>query len=406
MEKKINKSRIKKHTQKHPIRRGKTKLENELLSIDTKELKPEEQIESEKKRVIEKITGESQKQEEKISSTNLIIPDELVKKTLEPVAKNLKKEEKEVLKERITIQLVKEKIKHKRKIVRNLSVLILSLILGGVVYLSTKSLIGSAIFFTLALLLFIFSSVIKKKLEKSNQIKTMETVFPDFIELVASNLRAGMTVEKSLLLSSRKEFSPLDKEILKLGKDVATGKEINLALHEMGERIGSEKISKTINLITSGIKSGGNMSILLNETAVNMRQRDFIEKKAASNIIMYKIFIIFAISVGAPILFALSSVLVEIMHNLLSNVSVPQGAALSVPFTISQINISTNFVIYFALFFLIITDILASFVIGLIIKGKETEGLKYSLWLILSSLVIFFTTRYFMSIYFSGLFGS
>jgi pilus assembly protein TadC len=70
----------------------------------------------------------------------------------------------------------------------------------------------------------------------------MEEVFPDFIELVSSNLRAGMTVDKALLLSSRKEFSPLDIEILRLGKDILTGTYINIALTNMAKRIKSEKI--------------------------------------------------------------------------------------------------------------------------------------------------------------------
>jgi hypothetical protein len=106
----------------------------------------------------------------------------------------------------------------------------------------------------------------------------------------------------------------------------------------MSERIGSEKISKIILLIISGLKAGGNISELLEETAASMREKEFIEKRATSNILMYVIFIFFAIGVGAPVLFALSSILVEVIVSLSSQV--PSGAAtagLNTPFSFNEI---------------------------------------------------------------------
>ena len=171
--------------------------------------------------------------------------------------------------------------KKKTKINPIFIISIVSLIFGLGIFIYTKKiylgLITVASVFA-AIELFIF---FRKKLEESAKLRKMEEVFPDFIELMASNLRAGMTVDRALLVSSRKEFSPLDVEILKLGKDILTGKEITSALKAMGERIKSEKIKKTIDLINSGMKAGGNLSILLEETAVNMREKMFMEKRAA-----------------------------------------------------------------------------------------------------------------------------
>ena len=110
----------------------------------------------------------------------------------------------------------------------------------------------------------------------------MEEVFPEVISLMASNLRSGMTIDKAMLLSSRPEFAPLDDEILKTGKDIATSKNIERALIDLSKRIGSEKIHKTILLVISGIKAGGDLAILLEETSVSMREREFIQKKAYS----------------------------------------------------------------------------------------------------------------------------
>ncbi len=258
--------------------------------------------------------------------------------------------------------------------------------------------------FVFSFLLFNVYFILKNSFENSLRIRKMEDVFPDFIELMASNLRAGMTIDRALLLSSRKEFSPLDIEILALGKDILTGKEINVALLAMADRIKSDKISKTIIVINSGIKSGGNLAIILEQTAANMRERGFIEKRAASNVLMYLIFIFFAVAVGAPALFALSSVLVEILSSILGNIpQVEASTRIGLPFTLSSINVSIEFIIYFSMVFLFMINVLASLLLGLVSKGEERAGARYILPLTVLSLTVFFVVRTFISSRFSGL---
>lgn len=108
-------------------------------------------------------------------------------------------------------------------------------------------------------------------LNASTRIKKIEDVFPDFIQLMSSNLRAGMTVDYAFLSSARPELAPLDIEILRTGREIATGKDIVYAFSNMAERVGSEKISKIIGLIISGLKAGGNIATLLENTAGNIK---------------------------------------------------------------------------------------------------------------------------------------
>ncbi|MDP2672950.1 MAG: hypothetical protein Q8O84_04010, partial [Nanoarchaeota archaeon] len=157
----------------------------------------------------------------------------------------------------------------------------------------------------------------------------------------------------------------------------------------------SEKISKVIMLIISGLKSGGNISDLLEETSSNMREKEFVEKRAASNVLMYVIFIFFAIGAGAPALFALSSVLVEVIINIASQLPVETTTSqFSSIVSFNQIGITPNFIIYFAIFFLITTDLISSLIVGTINKGESKTGLKYFLPLIIFSLGLFFVIRW------------
>jgi archaeal flagellar protein FlaJ len=241
---------------------------------------------------------------------------------------------------------------------------------------------------------------------ESRRRKKMEDAFPDFIELMASNLRAGMTVDKALLLSSRKEFHPLDDEILLLGKDIATGKEMSLAMLDMADRTKSEKIKKTVTVVISGLKSGGDLAVLLEETAINMRERGFIEKRAASNVLMYMIFIFFAVGVGAPALFSLSTILVKTLTTILSNLpEMDSSVSSNMAFSLTSINVDVNFIMYYSVIFIVIADIMASLLVGIVNKGDEKEGLKYSIPLIIIGLTVYFGVRYALSGYFASIIG-
>ncbi|MFH1451582.1 MAG: type II secretion system F family protein [archaeon] len=269
---------------------------------------------------------------------------------------------------------------------------IIAIIAGIIFYLTNIKIYFTPLVFIVALIFFLF----KINLEANARIQKMEKIFPDVISLMSSNLKAGMTIDRSFLLSAREEFAPLDEEILKTGKDISTGNSVVYSLNALSKRIGSEKISKTILLIISGIRAGGNISDLLEQTSSNMREKEFIEKRASSNILMYVIFIFFAIGVGAPLLFALSSVLVEIIINLSAQIPAMDPGQFSLPFSFSGIGITSTFVIYFSVVFLIATDITSSLIIGVVNKGDSKAGLRYLIPLIASSIGIFFIVRVFL----------
>jgi len=281
---------------------------------------------------------------------------------------------------------------------------IAGIFISSIVLLYKKDIMLSMVSLIITLVVIFVYFYFKKSLEKSGRIKKIELVFPDFLQLMSSNLRAGMTIDKAMLLSSRPEFAPLDEEILKTGKEIVTSKDIEKALLEMSKRIGSDKINKTLLLIISGIRSGGDLSVLLEETSSNMREREFIEKKAYSNIMMYTIFIFLVVSIFAPALFSLSNILVEVLTKILGNIpQVDNTSGMNMPFTLSKVAISTEFTNYFSIIFIIIIDILASLILGLVSKGEEKEGLKYLIVMVVLSLSVFFFAKILIAQFLGGL---
>jgi len=135
-----------------------------------------------------------------------------------------------------------------------------------------------------------------------------------------------------------------------------------------------------------------------------MRERDFIEKKAASNVLMYVIFIFFAVAAGSPILFGLSSILVGILTGILGQLPTEQ-TSVALPISFSSVTVPISFIFYFSIIFILFTDILASMMLGLVSKGKERDGAKYIIPLILISISVFLGSRLFLGRYFSDFFG-
>lgn len=288
---------------------------------------------------------------------------------------------------KVLVKVDREKVLMERR--RGMFSGFVAVLIGLVVYIVYGNFILMVAGFIAGFLVVFSTSRFMVSLKESARIKDAESVFPDFLQLVASNLRAGMTVDRAMLLSARPEFAPLDREILQAGRDISTGKPIESSLKAMSKRIGSEKIDKTLLIILSGIRAGGDLAILLEETSRSMRKRGFVEKKAASQVLMYVIFIFMAVSIFAPGLFSLSGVLVETMTDLMGGVN-PDSLPQNIPVSFSSVNISVSFIYYFSILFIIVMDIMASLVLGLVSNGEEKEGLRYLPIMLTLSLGIFF----------------
>lgn len=263
------------------------------------------------------------------------------------------------------------------------------------------------LWFTFALAFFTFEITVYIWLLLSVDAKAsvIEKALPDALQLMSSNLRAGLTPEKALLLSARPEFGPLTEEITRIGKDVMIGKEVSSALMDMTNRVKSDKVRKTMELIVSGLRSGGELASLIEQTARNLRDQEFVDQKVRSNIRMYVIFIFSAVCFGAPLLYGLSSFLVDVMTNVISKVDIPKESmgTLSMPLTITKVSITPEFVMTYVVTSLVMTAVMGSLILGLISKGEEKQGFKLIPILIAVSILIFFSVRFLVSALLGGL---
>lgn len=240
-------------------------------------------------------------------------------------------------------------------------------------------------------------------LSVDSRAKTTEKILPDALQMMSMNLRAGMTTDRALLLTARPEFGPLEKELNRAGKNVLAGMEITTALMGIPKRIKSPVLERTFKMIVEGIRSGGELSDLLQETSEDIQNAAVVKGEVQSSVMMYAIFIFFAAGIGAPLLYGISTYLVGILSTQFGKFQTTDISTTGLNIMGGEINISQEFLLIFPIISLIITSVFGSLIIGIVKDGTEKGGVKLIPILLLLSMVIFFFVRSIVSGIFAGM---
>jgi len=225
--------------------------------------------------------------------------------------------------------------------------------------------------------------------------KAVEEVLPDALQLMAANIRSGLTPDKSLLLAARPEFGPLEVEIRRVAKKTISGEPLETALKGMSERIDSKLLKRSVNLIIEGIRKGGELGTLLEQTADDIRNAKVLLKEVSAYVLMYVIFIFFAAAMAAPLLYAISTYLVETMGKiggLMPSAEIPTPQQMGT-LRITKVQMSGEFLRNYSLIALTITSVFGGLIIGLIREGHEKAGIKFIPIFFALSIGIFFVVK-------------
>lgn len=231
----------------------------------------------------------------------------------------------------------------------------------------------------------------------------VDKILPDALQLISSNIRSGMTIDRAIWLSARPEFGPLETEIKRVSTEILGSATIPDALSSMIMRIRSKSLDRAIRLINEGLHGGGEMAKLLDQVSLDIRNFQTMAEEVKATTTTYAIFIMMAAVVGAPLLFAISTYFIEIVHTIFATRVVSDVAVVSTgPLQLTGPSIEPGTVKTFALAALITISLFASLTVGLIRTGEERNGLKYVPLLVPAALAVFFITRFVVS----SLFGS
>jgi flagellar protein FlaJ len=236
----------------------------------------------------------------------------------------------------------------------------------------------------------------------------IETLLPDALQIISSNIRAGMTLENAFWSAGRPEFGSLRDEIKKVSGQTLGGRPFRDALSEMRERVRSEMLARAIRLITEGVSMGGEMARLLEEVSKDIRNTQLLRREIQVQTAMYAIFIIFAAVVVSPILFGVALFYTEVSERLEARTVAAQSQfgqssaaspastqAFGVRRTAARSpdRITAADVRNFSTGAIGLTNFFAALLIGSIRTGQRIRGLRYVLVFVLVAMALFTLTH-------------
>ncbi|MEM2918390.1 MAG: type II secretion system F family protein [Candidatus Altiarchaeota archaeon] len=234
---------------------------------------------------------------------------------------------------------------------------------------------------------------------------SIEEVLPDVLSMIAQNMIAGMTPYNALWVAARPEFGPLASEIQTVARDTLAGMPLEDALIAMTSRVKSEKLERAVRLMIQGMRSGGDLPTVLQEIANDIRNEQNLFKRMRAETTAQAMFIIFAIVIGAPLLFAASLQFVTVFSGIYKKVEaggLTQYAQTGM-LTLQPIAIDRNFFYWYAISVLVLSSFFGALLVGLIRSGKLSTGITLIPLLIASSVIIFLALNYALSSFFGGM---
>ena len=235
--------------------------------------------------------------------------------------------------------------------------------------------------------------------------KKLEEMLPNFLQVVSSNLKGGMSFENSLWAAIKPRFSILANEMAEVSKKVMTGYDVYKALMELSKKYNSSMLRRTVDLIMSELESGGNVAELIDRIVENMKETKNLKADMAASAIAYIIFISIIVIVIAPLLFSLSYTLLIIITNFMGKMATATQGVSTLPFTFGKVAVDpTNFRI-FSVSALSVIALFSSMIVSIVEKGDIKGGIKYIPIFLIGTLIFYFIFMQAASLLFSGLYA-
>jgi len=272
------------------------------------------------------------------------------------------------------------------KIFDSITILIISVIVGIACYFG-----------------FIMAYSLKAYYDSDARARAVESILPDFLLLIANNIRSGQTPFAAFRQSARKEFGVLSEEA-KLASTKSLGTQsFEKALQQLGNRIDSRMLRETISLFAQSLKAGSHLAKLLESCAMDLRRMQELRKEMISSVRTYVLFVGFVALIATPLLLAISIQFLSMLQGI-QGVQAASATA-QVSFLNPEISISASTMQNLSYLLLFGNALFAGLFLGILNKGKLKHGLRYFIPLAIASFIMFFVLQFAVARLFTAFFA-
>lgn len=260
----------------------------------------------------------------------------------------------------------------------------------------------------LALFTLVYTAIL---LQTEARRSAVEEVLPDFLTLVAGNIRSGMTLDQAMWYAAKPEYGLFSIEVRRVIKSAFSGEPIEKSLDRLDMRFNSRVLHRTILLLKQALATGGEIAEILEETSQDARDVAMHKKDIAATLLVYVIFLVFASTIGAPFLFSVATNLISVLSMAFAympaggvDAAASSGMPASFIATPSSPSISTDEFFWFSMALVFLTSLISSLLLGIIGGGSKTQGMKYFPFMLASAYIIYFVVGSFLDSLFSSMF--
>jgi pilus assembly protein TadC len=218
--------------------------------------------------------------------------------------------------------------------------------------------------------------------------KEIEMILPEYLQVVSSNLKGGLSFEKALWNAIKPEFGVIAREITMVYKKVMTGNDLTDALNEFTDKYDSPILRRSFDLIVGEVESGGQIALIVDKVIENIRKTKALKEEMSASTLTYMIFIGAIVIIIAPGLFALSYYLLHVMIGFSDQLSNMNSANMPISFSANSIK-PEDFKI-FSIIAILMISFFSSLITSLIEKGDIKGGLKYIPAFMISAIIFYY----------------
>ena len=202
------------------------------------------------------------------------------------------------------------------------------------------------------------------------RVARIEKHLSSYLREFSTNLRAGEEFVDAFERATSAEFGPLDSDIKRLVIEIRGGERVADALAGYAARYDSYLIEETFSVIREAFVGGGGLATILDRIADHIDVIDQLKKEAVASVSNYVVFMTVVSVVIAPILFALSYNLLDLIQMLLNRVVLQGGSSQVLPVFVTRFSVSLPDFIAFSRICIAVIAGSAAAIIGIVRSGN------------------------------------
>jgi flagellar protein FlaJ len=205
--------------------------------------------------------------------------------------------------------------------------------------------------------------------------------FPDTLNVLASANKMGIALPDALELIARYQTGPVAQELRTVKNDISWNHDVGRALLTFGARLKTPQLSRSMKLLSDGLRASGDLSRVLSIAAEDARNRAKIERARRRELTAYIAVVVIGFLVYLMVITVLDASFLSPITQLDS------GNAQDVPlsFTDVPVNLYRMLFLHSALIQAVGSGLLA----GKLAENDSLVGLKYAIGLVALTMLVF-----------------